>query len=88
MEVKPILDWYSTIKDLLPWAFLFTSNANAMYNNIDTSHAIKVIGKWMEKISSTLGFPANYPLRAIKSATTTIMRNINFDLETLTFYNC
>ena len=60
--VKLILDWYSTIKDLPPWAFLLTSDADAMYNNINTSHAIKVIGKWMEKISSTPGFPANYPL--------------------------
>ena len=62
---KPILDWYSTIKDLSSWTLLFTSDANAMYNNIGTSHVIKVIGKWMDIISSTPGFLANYPLRAI-----------------------
>jgi hypothetical protein len=81
--VKPILDWYSTTKDLPPWAFLFTSDADAMYNNIDTSHAIEVIGKWMEKISSTPGFPTNYPLRAIKSAMATIMRNNHFEFGDL-----
>ena len=61
---NPILDVYSAIKDLSPCVFL--------------RHAIKVIGKWMDKISSSPGFPANYPLHIIKAAMATIMRNNHF----------
>ena len=54
-----------------------------MYNNIDMSHAIEVIVKWMDTISLTPGFPTNYPLRAIKAAMATIMRNNHFEFGDL-----
>ena len=81
--VQPILDWYSTIKDQPQWAFLFTSDADGMYNNIGTNHAIEVIGDRMDKMSSSPGFPANYPLRARKPAMATIMRNNHFEFGDL-----
>ena len=37
----------------------------------------------MDKISSTPGFPTNYPLRATKAVMTTIMRNNHFEFGDL-----
>ena len=54
-----------------------------MYNNIDTSHDIEVIGNWIDKIASTPGFQANYPLGAIIAAMATIMRNNHFEVGDL-----
>ena len=39
--VQPILEGIRTIHDLPQLAFLFTSDADAIYNKIDTDHAIK-----------------------------------------------
>lgn len=79
--VQPILDWLKSIHNLPPWAFLFTSDADAMYNNIDTNHAIAVIGSWLDELSTKPGFPANCPLAAMA----TIMRNNHFDFDNLNF---
>ena len=83
--VQPILDWLTTITDLPPWARLFTSDADAMYNNIDTIHAIQVISEWLDNLSLHPKFPPNYPLAAIKSAMETIMKNNHFEFGDLNF---
>ena len=83
--VQSILDWLKSIHNLPPWAFLFTSDADAMYNNIDTTHAIEVIGSWLDELSTKPGFPANYPLTAIKTAMAVIMKNNHFEFGDLNF---
>jgi hypothetical protein len=75
---QPILDWYSISKDLPPCVFLFTFVVKIMYNTIATRHAIEVVEKWIHKISSSPGFPNNYPLQAINASMTTIMWNKHF----------
>ena len=70
-ETKPLL--------LPPNARLFTADATSMYNNIDTEHAIKVFDWWLDRLDATSELPTEYPLEAIKSAMTTIMRNNIFE---------
>jgi hypothetical protein len=36
---------------------LFTADADSMYTNIDTDHAIEVIGNWLFKSKTTQLFP-------------------------------
>jgi hypothetical protein len=76
-KTKPLL--------LPPNARLFTADVNSMYNNIDTEHAIKVIGWWLDELDATSELPIGYPLEAIKSAMTTIMRNNIFEWGVLCF---
>ena len=61
-----MLDVLQDIGELPPTAKLFTADATSMYTNIDTNHAIDVIGKWLDSIVNQL--PADFPLKAIKAA--------------------
>ena len=74
-----LLQWLKSISNIPPWAFLFTTDADSMYTNINTEHAITVISKWMDELISHPEFPPNYPLEAVKSAMRTIMRTNHFD---------
>ena len=56
-----------------------------MYTNINTDHAIEVIGTWLDELSTKPGFPPDYPLAAIKSAMATIMKNNHFEFGNLNF---
>ena len=56
-----------------------------MYTNIDTEHAIKVIGEWLDELSTRPDFPPGYPLNAVKSAMATIMQNNHFDFDNMNF---
>ena len=60
--------WLQTIKGLPPWDILCTTDADSMYTNIDTEHAIRIIGEWLDELSTHLNFPPGYPLNAVKSA--------------------
>ena len=56
-------------------ARLFTADAVSMYTNIDTDHALSVIGTWMDNLE----LPAGFPLRAVKDAMQLVMRNNLFE---------
>jgi hypothetical protein len=64
-------------------ARIFTADANAMYNNIDTEHAIKVIGEWLDELAVLIG--TDFPVEAIKDAMAIIMRNNIFEWGVLRF---
>jgi len=53
-----------------------------MYTNIDTDHAIDVIGKWLDSLG---GLPPNFPLAAAKEAMILVMRNNLFEYGDLYF---
>jgi hypothetical protein len=54
-----------------------------MYTNIDTNHAIDVIGKWLDSIANQL--PANFPLKVVKAAMVLVMKNNIFEWGDLYF---
>jgi hypothetical protein len=83
-KLKPFIPSYlknssDLIKKLkkLGWcpmnARLFTADAQSMYTNIDTMHAIQVIGQWLDNLQSRLH--PMFPLEAVKEAIMIVMTN-------------
>ena len=72
-----LLDLLQNLGPLPPNARLFTADANSMYTNIDTDHALKVISEWLESIIDQL--PPNFPLPAVIDAMAIVMRNNLFE---------
>jgi hypothetical protein len=70
---------------LPPNAKLFTADATAMYNNIDTAHAITVISWWLNDMDTKDQLPPNFPLEAVIHAMKVIMRNNIFEWGDLYF---
>ena len=54
-----------------------------MYNNIDTTHTIKVISWWLDKLEPDL--PPGYPIEAVKFAMQLVMENNIFEFGTHDF---
>jgi len=81
-DSQQLLDELSTL-DLPPNATLITADANSMYNNIDTTHAIQVITWWLDELEPDL--PPSFPLEAVKFAMEVIMRNNIFEWGDLHF---
>ena len=80
-----VLDKIKHLK-LPPHTLLFVTDANSMYNNIDTDHAIRVITWWLKDLSRKNELPANFPLHAVLEATTIMMRNNIFEKSYLDVY--
>ena len=83
-DSQQILDETKTM-NLPPNALLFTCDANSMYNNIDTNHAIEVITWWLDELFLKGKLPKGFPLEAVKVAMETIMRNNVFEWGDLFF---
>lgn len=85
--VKDSQQVLNELKDLiLPYgALLFTSDANSMYNNIDTDHAIEVITWWLNDLNERDLLPPLFPLEAVIDAMVIIMKNNIFEWGDLYF---
>eukprot|EP00984_Skeletonema_dohrnii_P030478 scaffold21998_cov96-Skeletonema_dohrnii-CCMP3373.AAC.6 len=69
---------------------VFTADANSMYTNIDTNidteHAIDVIGTWIDGLPLTEeNGLADFPIEAVKDAMKLVMRNNIFEWGDLYF---
>ena len=93
-KVKPFVKSYVRdssellllLKDLGPLpagAKVFTADANSMYTNIDTCHAINVIGAWLDSLEGDL--PGDFPLAAVKEAMVLVMTSNLFEWGDLYF---
>jgi len=82
-DTGQLLDVLQYIGELPPTAKLFTADATSMYSNIDTNHAIDVIGKWLDSIVNQL--PADFLLKAVKAAMVLVMKNNIFEWGDLYF---
>jgi len=56
-----------------------------MYTNIDTEHALDIIGKWLDKLDREGKLPWGFPLEAVKEAMTLVMQNNIFEWGDLRF---
>ena len=52
--------------DLTPHAILYVADANAMYNNILSEHAFKVMFEWFDKLKRNDLLPDDFSLEAVK----------------------
>ena len=76
-DSKQLLQILAALGILPPNAKLCTADANSMYTDIDTDHALEVIHKWLDDLKSKL--PVNYPLEAVKKAVELVMKNNIFE---------
>ena len=74
----------STIS-LPPNTKLFTTDVNAMYNNIDTRHTLQVISRWIIHLYHRRELPTNFPVEAVLEAMALVMRNNLFEWGDLYF---
>jgi len=72
-----LLNLLNNLGPLPPNAKLFAADANSMYTNIDTDHALHVVGNWLDSLEDQL--PPDFPLEAVKDAMAIVMRNIIFE---------
>ena len=80
-----LLHWFEELGVLQHNAYLFTADANSMYTNIDTNHAIKVISEWLDSLHLNNQLPANFPLKAVKEAMMLVIKNNIFEWGELHF---
>ena len=71
-DSQQIVDETKALK-LPPNSLLFAIDANSMYNNIDTKHAIKVMGWWLNDLARKKELPEGFSLEAVLSAMRKIM---------------
>ena len=57
------------------------TDADSMYTNIDTVHALEVIGMWLD----SLDLPKGFPLRAVKEAMALVTKKNIFEWGNLHF---
>ena len=62
-----------------PNTWLFSTDAKAIYNNIDTWHTIEVLTWWFEDMAAQQELLPAFPLKAVIEAMTIIMTDIIFE---------
>ena len=83
-DSQQVLDELASLV-LPPNATLFVTDAVAIYNNIDTDHAIHVITWWLTDLESRGLLPLDFPLEAVREDMELVMRNNIFEYGELCF---
>ena len=78
-----LLDLLASLGPLPPGAKVFTADANSMYTNIDTTHAIRVISAWLDDLNNNV--PKGFPLEAVKEAMILVTRSNLFEYGDIFF---
>ena len=76
---EQLIDELNKLGDLPPGALLFKADAESMYTNIDTEHAVAVISQWLDDLSTNLLLPPGFPLLPLNQALEIVMRNNIFE---------
>jgi hypothetical protein len=77
-----ILDEIKALGTLLPNACIFTTDAVSMYTNIDASHGIKTIGKWLEiHCFEILKLDLDFPFNLVLHLLTIVIKTIFFQFH-------
>ena len=92
-KLKPSIPSYlkngdQQLEEVLPlyipsWAYLVVTDVTAIYNNIDTKHAITVITWRLNDLHDRGLLPEEFPLDAVLSVIVTIMKNNIFEFGDL-----
>ena len=80
-----LLDILKLLGILPPNAKLFIADANSMYTNICTVHALEVITKWLEEMENQERLPPGFPTKAVIEAMGLVMNNNVFMFGDLYF---
>lgn len=83
-DSNDLLRQLKSLGHLPPNARLFTMDAVSMYSNIDTNHAIEVIGEWIDSLN-LLEHGIYLPTAAVKAAMELVMRYNSFEFGDLYF---
>ncbi|KAL7523170.1 hypothetical protein ACHAXR_000053, partial [Thalassiosira sp. AJA248-18] len=84
-DSNQLLDIIKEQGPLPPNAKLFTADANSMYTNIDTDHALEVISEWLFEMRAADKLPPGFPLEAVIEAMELVMKNNIFSWGDLYF---
>jgi hypothetical protein len=76
---EQLINDLQSLGKLPPGALLFKADAESMYTNIDTEHAVEVINHWLDDLSSKSQLPKGFPLEPLKQALEIVMRNNVFE---------
>jgi hypothetical protein len=76
---EQLINDLQSLGELPPGALLFKADAESMYTNIDTEHAIAVISHWLDGLSSKSQLPEGFPLQPLIQALEIVMRNNVFE---------
>ena len=77
MFVKDGDDFWDKLKDFRPLpsnARVFTADANSMYTNIDTEHALIILRKFLEELAAEGKLPLDFVIEMIVEAAKLVMR--------------
>ena len=78
-----IIEDRKSINNLPPNTFILNTDANAMYNNMNTNYVIEVIILWIIEMSQRADFPKDFPVEAVINAMKIILTNNYFEFGNL-----
>ena len=77
-ELKPI-------NNLPNNAFVFASNVESMYTNIETDHCLQILYEWLDCLAAQGLLPKGFRIHAIEAAMAVITRNNIFTFDNFFF---